>query len=60
MLENGATTHKLVNVPNAELANWDANHDVVGKQRDNGTFQDSASDREHGVGHEAVNVNKKG
>ncbi|KAF2811971.1 high affinity methionine permease [Mytilinidion resinicola] len=29
--ESGATTHQLVRVPNAELAAWDAEHDVVGR-----------------------------
>ncbi|KAL3427217.1 high-affinity methionine permease [Phlyctema vagabunda] len=31
VLDNGATTHKLVNVPNSELAVWDSEHDVTGK-----------------------------
>ncbi|KAK3316876.1 amino acid permease-domain-containing protein [Apodospora peruviana] len=32
---NGATSHKLVKVPMAELAEWDATHDAVGRQTNN-------------------------
>ncbi|OBT73341.1 hypothetical protein VF21_08418 [Pseudogymnoascus sp. 05NY08] len=32
VLDSGAQTHKLNKVPNSELAEWDAKHDVVGKQ----------------------------
>jgi amino acid transporter len=30
-LDGGAITHTLVRVPNSEVADWDANHDVVGR-----------------------------
>ncbi|KAK9770065.1 putative High-affinity methionine permease [Seiridium cardinale] len=30
-LENGEQSHKIVQVPNAELAHWDATHDAVGR-----------------------------
>lgn len=29
--DNGATTHRLVRVPVAELARWDAEHDETGQ-----------------------------
>ncbi|EPE30545.1 hypothetical protein GLAREA_03512 [Glarea lozoyensis ATCC 20868] len=32
VLDNGAQTHKLNKVPNSELAEWDAKHDVVGNE----------------------------
>lgn len=31
VLENGAQSHTLVKVPVAELAEWDATHDAVGR-----------------------------
>jgi hypothetical protein len=30
-LDDGAVTHKLVKVPNDDLAKWDAEHDVTGR-----------------------------
>ncbi|KAK2803576.1 hypothetical protein FQN51_003338 [Onygenales sp. PD_10] len=33
VLENGATTHRLVKVPNDQVAAWDKEHDVVGRTR---------------------------
>ena len=29
--DNGANTHRLLRVPNAEVADWDANHDELGR-----------------------------
>ncbi|EAT77829.1 hypothetical protein HBI56_192910 [Parastagonospora nodorum] len=29
--DNGANTHRLLRVPNAEVAEWDANHDELGR-----------------------------
>ena len=49
VLENGATTHKLLKVPNSEIEEWDAKHDVVGKQVATGTNFESGSDKEEGV-----------
>lgn len=31
VLEGGATTHRLVKVPNEKLADWDEQHDATGK-----------------------------
>ena len=31
VLDNGAQSHKLIKVPEAELAAWDAGHDHVGR-----------------------------
>lgn len=31
--DTGANTHRLVRVPNAELAEWDATHDELGRVR---------------------------
>ena len=55
-LDNGATTHKLVNVPLAELAEWDATHDVTGKIVEVGFVHESGSDtrKDQGVLHKAV------
>ncbi|PGH00844.1 hypothetical protein AJ79_08096 [Helicocarpus griseus UAMH5409] len=33
VLENGATTHRLVKVPNEKVAEWDKEHDAVGRLR---------------------------
>ncbi|PGG96465.1 hypothetical protein AJ80_09827 [Polytolypa hystricis UAMH7299] len=33
VLDDGATTHRLVKVPNDQLAAWDKEHDVVGRLR---------------------------
>jgi hypothetical protein len=30
--DNGANTHRLLRVPNAELAEWDASHDELGRE----------------------------
>lgn len=30
--DNGANTHKLLRVPNSELAEWDATHDELGRE----------------------------
>jgi hypothetical protein len=40
-LDSGAQTHKLNKVPNSELAEWDARHDVVGKEISSGSKVDS-------------------
>lgn len=32
-LDNGASTHRLLKVPNDELARWDETHDAVGRSR---------------------------
>ena len=32
VLDSGAQTHELVKVPLSELEEWDAKHDVIGKQ----------------------------
>jgi hypothetical protein len=31
-LEHGEQTHKIVQVPNSEIAEWDATHDAVGRE----------------------------
>ncbi|KFY78119.1 hypothetical protein V499_02643 [Pseudogymnoascus sp. VKM F-103] len=41
VLDSGAQTHKLNKVPNSELAEWDARHDVVGKEISSGSKVDS-------------------
>lgn len=30
--DNGANTHRLIKVPNSELAQWDASHDELGRE----------------------------
>lgn len=34
ILEDGAQSHKVVKVPVAELADWDATHDATGRSLD--------------------------
>ncbi|KFZ13115.1 hypothetical protein V501_03868 [Pseudogymnoascus sp. VKM F-4519 (FW-2642)] len=41
VLDSGAQTHKLNKVPNSELAEWDARHDVIGKEISSGSKVDS-------------------
>jgi hypothetical protein len=55
VLDNGAQTHKLNRVPNSELADWDAKHDVVGNEIAGVDRVDSnsGSDKD-GVVHERV------
>lgn len=36
-LDSGAKTHKLFKVPIAELAAWDASHDALGRELDDGS-----------------------
>lgn len=43
VLDNGAQTHKLNKVPNSQLSEWDAQHDVVGKGISTGHRVDSKS-----------------
>jgi len=56
VLDNGATTHKLLNIPLAELAEWDAKHDVTGKYLEAETVHESGSDtkKDQGVFHRSV------
>ncbi|OBT62580.1 hypothetical protein VE03_07376 [Pseudogymnoascus sp. 23342-1-I1] len=50
VLDSGAQTHKLNKVPNSELAEWDAKHDVVGKEISGESRVDSkTSSSEDGV-----------
>ena len=51
VLDNGATTHKLVNIPLADLAEWDAKHDVTGKYLEIDLGHETGSDmkKDHGV-----------
>ncbi|VUC30570.1 unnamed protein product [Clonostachys rosea] len=43
--ENGANTHRLLRVPNAEVADWDATHDDLGRElRQRRPHRDSASE----------------
>ncbi len=52
VLDSGATTHKLVNVPLAELEEWDRTHDVKGEVfagRVAASGSDSRSSQENGV-----------
>ena len=55
-LDNGATTHKLVNIPLADLAEWDAKHDVTGKIVEVDSVHESGSDtkKDQGVIHQTV------
>ena len=45
-MDNGAITHKLNKVPNSELEEWDAKHDVVGKEIASGVDSTSGSDKD--------------
>lgn len=56
VLDNGATTHKLHNIPLAELADWDAKHDVTGKYLDGEVAHGSGNDthKNQGVLHKSV------
>lgn len=44
VLENGEQTHKIVKVPNVEVAQWDATHDAVGREI-GGTASERPSER---------------
>jgi len=59
-LDNGATTHKLVNVKLAQLEQWDRTHDVTGKITSAGgaSGSDSRSSRELGVLRERISGEK--
>ena len=56
MLDNGATTHKLLNIPLVELAEWDAQHDVTGKYIEVEVVNESGSDtkKSQGVLHKST------
>lgn len=61
MLDNGATTHKLVNVKLVQLAEWDRTHDVTGKFLGGGgtaSGSESKSSQEHGVLRERLDGGK--
>lgn len=51
--DNGANTHRLVRVPNAELDEWDATHDELGRLRrrtGNGVVSSDPTDEEREKG----------
>lgn len=43
--DNGANTHKLVQVPIEELAEWDATHDEAGNLRHRNGARESQSEK---------------
>lgn len=42
--EGGAQSHRLIKVPVAEVAQWDAAHDAVGRPLHRGSYSGSAND----------------
>lgn len=49
-MEDGATAHKLVKVPNEQLNAWDAEHDATGRER----VKDEAISTAVDVKHEGI------
>ncbi|GIK04343.1 hypothetical protein Aspvir_008424 [Aspergillus viridinutans] len=46
-MEDGATAHKLVKVPNEQLKTWDAEHDATGRERGRDEAISTAVDVKH-------------
>ncbi|KZL86037.1 high affinity methionine permease [Colletotrichum incanum] len=49
-LKNGAQSHKLVKVPVAELAEWDTNHDQVGRPLQQTPSEQTTEEEKKGLG----------
>lgn len=52
-LDSGAKTHKLFKIPVAELGAWDATHDALGRDLNDGGNSDQSVQVDHTVSEKA-------